>query len=88
MNTPESDMEQMKFAREWVRKKAKKRMEKLEKKLKAEAKKYFGHSVNIAYTHSDKYFVLSVPQELNIRHSAYPFDRIMIIGGREEKKDE
>ena len=88
MNTPESDMEQMKFAREWVRKKAKKRMEKLEKKLKVEAEKYFGHSVNITYAHSDKYFVLSVPQELNIRHSAYPFDRIMIIGGKEEKKDE
>ena len=55
MNTPESDMEQMKFAREWVRKKAKKRMEKLEKKLGAEAKKYFGHPVSIQYLHPDEY---------------------------------
>ena len=41
MNTPESDMEQMKFAREWVRKKAKKRMEKLEKKTRSGGEKIF-----------------------------------------------
>lgn len=35
MNTPESDMEQMKFAREWVRAHA--------------AKDFFGHPVAIAY---------------------------------------
>lgn len=39
MNTPESDMEQMKFAREWVRAHAAKKM----------AKYFFGHPVAIAY---------------------------------------
>lgn len=34
MNTPESDMEQMKFAREWVRAHAAKKMAKYEKKLR------------------------------------------------------
>jgi hypothetical protein len=49
MNTPESDMEQMKFAREWVRAHAAKKMAKYEKKLRRAAKDYFGHSVAIAY---------------------------------------
>ena len=38
MNTPESDMEQMKFAREWVRAHAAKKMAKYEKKLRRAAK--------------------------------------------------
>lgn len=37
MNTPESDMEQMKFAREWVRAHAAKKMAKYEKKLRRAA---------------------------------------------------
>ena len=49
MNTPESDMEQMKFAREWVRAHAAKKMAKYEKKLRRAAKDFFGHPVAIAY---------------------------------------
>lgn len=49
MNTPESDMEQMKFAREWVRTHAAKKMAKYEKKLRRAAKDFFGHPVAIAY---------------------------------------
>ena len=49
MNTPESDMEQMKFAREWVRAHAAKKMVKHEKKLRRAAKDFFGHPVAIAY---------------------------------------
>lgn len=41
MNTPESDMEQMKFAREWVRAHAAKKMAKYEKKLRRAAKDFF-----------------------------------------------
>lgn len=37
MNTPESDMEQAKFAREWVRAHAAKKMAKYEKKLRRAA---------------------------------------------------
>ena len=46
MNTPESDMEQMKFAREWVRAHAAKKMAKYEKKLRRAAKDFFGHPVD------------------------------------------
>ena len=49
MNTPESDMEQAKFAREWVRAHAAKKMAKYEKKLRRAAKDFFGHPVSIAY---------------------------------------
>lgn len=49
MNTPECDMEQMKFAREWVRAHAAKKMAKYEKKLRRAAKDFFGHPVAIAY---------------------------------------
>lgn len=49
MNTQESDMEQMKFAREWVRAHAAKKMAKYEKKLRRAAKDFFGHPVAIAY---------------------------------------
>lgn len=56
MNTPESDMEQMKFAREWVRAHAAKKMAKYEKKLRRAAKDYFGHSVAIAYVRPDVCF--------------------------------
>ena len=49
MNTPESDMEQMKFAREWVRAHAAQKMAKYEKKLRRAAKDFFGHPVAIAY---------------------------------------
>lgn len=38
MNTPESDMEQMKFAREWVRAHAAKKMAKYEKKTEKSCK--------------------------------------------------
>lgn len=56
MNTPESDMEQMKFAREWVRARAAKKMAKYEKKLRRAAKDYFGHSVAITYLGPGAYF--------------------------------
>lgn len=49
MNTQESDMEQMKFAREWVRARAAKKMAKYEKKLRRAAKDFFGPPVAIAY---------------------------------------
>lgn len=49
MNTPGSDMEQAKFAREWVRAHAAKKMAKYEKKLRRAAKDFFGHPVSIAY---------------------------------------
>lgn len=49
MNTPESDMEQAKFAREWVRAHAAKKMAKYEVKLRRAAKDFFGHDVRIAY---------------------------------------
>lgn len=49
MNTPESDMEQAKFAREWVRAHVAKKMAKYEKKLRRAAKDFFGHPVTIAY---------------------------------------
>lgn len=49
MNTQESDMEQMKFAREWVRAHAAKKMAKYEKKLRRAAKDFFGHPVAITY---------------------------------------
>ena len=49
MNTPESDMEKMKFAREWVRAHAAKKMAKYEKKLRRAAKDFIGHPVAIAY---------------------------------------
>lgn len=49
MNTPESDMEQVKFAREWVRAHAAKKMAKYEKKLRRAAKDFFGHPVSIVY---------------------------------------
>lgn len=49
MNTPESDMEQMKFAREWVRAHAAKKVAKYEKKLRRAAKDFFGYPVSIAY---------------------------------------
>lgn len=49
MNTPESDMEQAKFAREWGRAHAAKKMAKYEKKLRRAAKDFFGHDVTIAY---------------------------------------
>lgn len=49
MNTQESDMEQMKFVREWVRAHAAKKMAKYEKKLRRAAKDFFGHPVAIAY---------------------------------------
>ncbi len=39
MNTPESDMEQAKFAREWVRAHAIKKMAKYEKKAEKRAAK-------------------------------------------------
>ena len=42
-------MEQMKFAREWVRAHAAKKMAKYEKKLRRAAKDFFGHPVAIAY---------------------------------------
>lgn len=48
MNTQESDMEQMKFAREWVRAHAAKKMAKYEKKLRRAAKDFFGHPVTDA----------------------------------------
>lgn len=38
MNTPESDMEQMKFVREWVRAHAAKKMAKYEKKAEKSCK--------------------------------------------------
>ena len=53
MNTPESDMEQAKFAREWVRAHAAKKMAKYEKKLRRAAKDFFGHPVAIAYLKRD-----------------------------------
>ena len=49
MNTPECLMEQMKFAREWVRALAAKKMAKYEKKLRIAAKELIGHPVGIAY---------------------------------------
>jgi hypothetical protein len=55
MNTQESDMEQMKFAREWVRAHAAKKMAKYEKKLRRAAKDFFGHPVAILYVYERIY---------------------------------
>lgn len=49
MNTPESDRLQAEYGRAWIRKKAKKKMDKMEKKLAAVAKQYFGEDVAIIY---------------------------------------
>lgn len=65
MNTPESDMEQMKFAREWVRAHAAKKMAKYEKKLRRAAKDFFGHPVAIAYLKPGA--VLEIPTMISYR---------------------
>lgn len=56
MNTPESDMEQEKFAREWVRAHAAKKVAKYEKKLRRAAKDFFGYPVAIAYVEPNVMF--------------------------------
>lgn len=63
MNTPESDMEQMKFAREWVRAHAAKKMAKYEKKLRRAAKDFFGHPVAIAYLRPGVMFEIKETEE-------------------------
>lgn len=61
MNTPESDMEQMKFAREWVRAHAAKKMAKYERKLEKAAEDYWGHPVKIAYLETGTIFGFKEP---------------------------
>ena len=63
MNTPESDMEQAKFAREWVRAHAAKKMAKYEKKLRRAAKDFFGHPVAIAYLKPGVMFKIVADEE-------------------------
>lgn len=67
MNTPESDMEQMKFAREWVRAHAKKKMARYEKKLEKAAEDYFGHPVKIAYLEPGNIFGFKEPDTANAK---------------------
>lgn len=49
MNTPESDREQMNYNRKWMQEKARKKKDKLEKKLQKYAAIYFGEPVAIVY---------------------------------------
>lgn len=49
MNTQENDIEQERFLRQWMKKKTEKKKKKLEDKLKAVAKEYFGYPVMILY---------------------------------------
>ena len=49
MNTPTSDAEQIEYLRQWCRKRARKKMGKLERKLQRYAKEYFGEPMAIVY---------------------------------------
>lgn len=52
MNTPESDDMQAEYITMWAGEKARKKMEKQEKKLLKFAKAYFGEDMAIIYAHA------------------------------------
>ena len=54
MNTPESDQAQVEYAKTWLQKKLRKKMERLERRLEALAKLYFGEDIIIAYVPKEK----------------------------------
>lgn len=67
MNTEESDRAQVEYARAWWMRKARKKMDKLEKQLEKWARVYFGEPVVVIYARDGAVIVAKDGTESEIR---------------------